>query len=153
MLLGFESDAELDLLHWKCHTLFSISDEHVTHGKKSLRMELYPSDYPGLNPKLEVNDWKKYGTLNFDIYNPEKEETMITVRIDDQKEHPDYADRYNMRFILKPGLNLIRIPLDSLITSGTHRQLNLTKIYKFLIFMVHPQRKYVLYIDHVRLVP
>ena len=151
-LFDFETDAELDQLRWKCFTLFSLSDEHVAHGNRSLRMELYPSDYPGLNPILGVNDWCKYTAICIDIYNPEKEKTMISIRIDDQKENPGYADRYNERFILKPGLNHIHIPLKSLTTTGTHRPLNLKKIYRLLIFMAHPQKKYVLYVDYIHLV-
>lgn len=152
VLFDFESDAELDQVQWKCYTLFSLSKKHATHGTKSLKMELYPSDYPGLTPKLAINDWRKFKAIGFDVYNPEKKETAIVIRIDDQKEHPDYADGYNKRFVLKPGPNHIRIPLDSLITSGTNRQLNLETIYKFIIFMVQPQKKYVLYIDYIQLV-
>lgn len=151
VLFDFESDAELDLFHWKCHTLFSLSNENVTHGMKSLRLELYPSDYPGLAPKLGTNNWSRYKTISFDIYNPENAETSISVRIDDKKDYPNYEDRYNKSFILKPGLNQMNIPLNYLITSGTRRTLDLKNIYRFLIFMAHPQKKFVLYIDYVRL--
>lgn len=152
VLFGFETEAELDQLQWECYTLFSLSKKHATHGKKSLKMELYPSNYPGLTPKLTINDWRKFKSIGFDIYNPEKRQIMITVRLDDQKQPPTYADRYNKRFALKPGLNHIRIPLDSLITSGTQRPLNLKKIYKIIIFMVRPQKKHVLFIDYIRLI-
>ena len=152
VLFDFESEAELDRFHWKCHTLLSLSNENVTHGQKSLRLELYPSSYPGLSPKLKVNDWRGYKAVCFDIYNPENEETSIAIRIDDLKEHPDYKDRYNKSFILKPGLNHMNIPLDSLITSGTHRSLDLKNIYRFLIFMSRPQKRFVLYIDYIRLI-
>lgn len=152
ILFDFETDAELDRIHWKCFTLFSLSDEHVTHGAKSLRMELYPSSWPGWTPMLEVNDWHKYNAISFDLYNPEDEEIPVAVRIDDIEDYPDFADRYNQRFILKPGINNVQIPFETLLTSGTKRPLDLGKIYRFLIFMGHPERKYVLYLDYVRLV-
>ena len=152
VLSDFESDADLDRFHWKCHTLFSLSNENVTHGDKSLRLELYPSDYPGLALKLGMNNWSRYKILSFDISNPEDEETSISVRIDDKQDYPNYADRYNKSFIIKPGLNRLNIPLTSLITSGARRPLDLKKIYRFLIFMSHPQKKSVLYIDYVHLV-
>ena len=152
VLFDFESDTDLDRFHWKCHTLFSLSNENATHGFKSLRLELHPSDYPGLAPKLDTNDWRRYKTLSFDIYNPEDVDTSIAVRIDDKKDYPDYEDRYNKSFILKPGLNRLNIPLNSLITSVTRRTLDLKNIYRFLIFMAHPQKKHILYIDYIRLV-
>jgi len=152
VLFDFESDAEFDRFHWKCHTLFSLSDEHVTHGKKSLRVELYPSDYPGLTPTLGENDWRDYKVLSFDIFNPEEGALTITVRIDDRKDYPNYEDRYNKGFILEPGMNHMSIPLDSLVTSGKDRKLNLKKIYRILIFMTRPEKRVVLYMDYIRLV-
>jgi hypothetical protein len=152
VIFDFESDAELDQFHWKCHTLFNLSDKNVTHGTKSLRLELYPSDYPGLAPMLKVNDWRRYKAFLFDIYNPEDEGIPFIVRIDDKKDLPTYGNRYNKSFILRPGLNRIKIPLNSLITSGTQRTLDLKNIYRFIFFMSNPQRKFVLFIDYIRLI-
>ena len=153
VLFDFESDSELDRFHWRCHTLFSLSDEHVTHGARSLRLELYPSDYPGLKPMLEENDWRGYKALCFDIYNPDEKELRISVRIDDREDYPNYDDRYNRTFILRPGMNRMRISLDTLVTSGTRRKLDLSKIYRVVIFVARPERRVVLYVDYLRLTP
>ena len=152
VLFDFESDAELDRIHWKCHTLFSLSGEHVSHGGRSLKLELYPSDYPGLTPMLEENDWRGYKALSFDVYNPEGKEIRLTVRIDDLEDYPDYGDRYTSSFRLQQGMNQVSIALDSLVTSGTDRKLDLGNIYRVLVFVVRPERKVVLYFDYIRLV-
>ena len=152
ILFDFESDSELEQIQWKCHTLFSLSSDHTTHGKRSLKMELYPSDYPGLDPKLEEKDWRGYKALCFDIYNPEEKNVQMSVRIDDQKDYPEYKDRYNKSFILNQGMNQISIPLDTLITSGKDRNLTLKNIYRLLIFTSNPEKKVVLYIDYIRLI-
>ncbi len=152
LLFDFESDAELDRFHWRCFTLFSLSGELATHGESSLRLELYPSDYPGLAPIIERRDWRGYKALCFDIYNPDHRELPIAVRIDDRKDYPNYKDRYNKSFILKPGMNRMRISLDTLVTSGTDRKLDLKNIYRVLIFMARPERTVVLYVDYIRLV-
>jgi hypothetical protein len=151
MLFDFESQGELDRIHWKCHTLMSLSEEHVSRGSKSLKLELYPSGYPGLAPMISDNDWQMYKALCFDVYNPEQTELRITVRIDDQKDYPEYKDRYNKSFGLKIGMNRLGIPLDTLVTSGTKRQLDLKHIYRFLFFMVDPKEKHTIYVDNVRL--
>jgi len=54
--------------------------------------------------------------------------------------------------VLMPGANQVKIPLNSLKTSGTERSLDLKNIYRFLIFMSHPDKRYVLYLDYFRLV-
>lgn len=151
VLSDFESDHDLDCFDWKCYTLFTLSSQNATHGSKSLKLVLYPSDYPGLAFKLRMNNWSKYRILSFDIYNPADEEVSITVRIDDKKDCPNSDDRYTKSFILKSGLNNLNIPLDSLITSDAKRILDLKNIYTFLIFVSHPQKKYVLYLDYVHL--
>jgi len=151
VLSDFESEADLDRVQWRCHTLFSLSDEHVTNGSKSLKLVLYPSDYPGITFELAMHDWSKYEILSLDIYNPQEEVISLAMRIDDMKGYPDFEDRYNNSFPIKPGMNYLRIPLASLTTPGTKRMLNLKNIYRCLIFMGHPLKKHVLYIDYVHL--
>jgi len=151
ILFDFETDEELDRFHWNCHTLFALSDQHATHGSKSLRLELYPSEYPGLAPMIKDTDWSSYGVLRFDVYNPNGRDIPLSVRIDDKEKYPSYADRYNKGFVIKPGANTITIPFDSLITSETKRQLNLKKVYRVLVFMTKPKEKSTLYVDYIRL--
>jgi hypothetical protein len=151
LFFDFESDSELDRFYWKCHTLFSLSDEHVSHGERSLKLELYPSNYPGLEPLLDKNDWKNHKWLSFDVYNPQRGEIQLNVRLDDQENYPDYPDRFNKVINLKPGMNSLKIQLDTLVTSGTERHLDLNNIYRMFIFLVRPERKMILYVDYVRL--
>jgi hypothetical protein len=151
MLLDFESDTDLDKFYWRCHVLYSLSDNHVTHGARSLKMDLFPSEYPGLGFQPSVKDWRAYNNLHFDIFNPSKNQMQINLRIDDKKDYPDYADRYNESITVEPGHNHIIVPLDKLITSGTSRSMDLANIQMMLIFMVSPQRKQTLFIDAVRL--
>lgn len=152
VLIDFETDADLDRVHWKCHTLMGLSSEHATHGKGSLRLELYPSDYPGFEPLLDQKDWREYRTLCFDVFNPSERRVSITLRIDDRKERPDYRDRYNNPIMLNPGMNRITIPLGTLITTGTGRDLDLGTIERLILFTVSPPRRVLLYLDHLRLV-
>lgn len=151
VLFDFENDSELDCLHWNCRALYALANEHATHGLRSLRLELYPSDYPGFKPILKKNDWRGYKRLCFDIYNPQGYSVRTAIRIDDSKEASDYYDRYNKGLALLPGMNHISIPLDSLAASGKARSLNLGTICNFLIFTLHPKEKVVLYVDYVRL--
>jgi hypothetical protein len=151
VLNDFETDADLDRVHWQCRTLFSLSSEHVTSGEHSLKMELFPADYPGLSLKLDEHDWSRFGSVVFDIFNPQDETLEITVRIDDRPDYPDYADRHNGRHALLPGGNHIRIPMSSLRTSGSGRPLNLKTIKRFLFFLVDTQKIYTFYVDKIRL--
>jgi hypothetical protein len=149
-LADFESDAELDTLHWRCKTLFSLSDEHATHGRKALKMELYPSDYPGLSFVPQVKDWRGYRELAFDVFVPPDGPGSISVRIDDDKKNTAYGDRFNKRFLLQQGDNRIVIPLADLKASDGRRALEVSHIERVLIFAVSPPKKNVVYLDAVQ---
>ncbi len=146
----FEAEEILDTLSWKCKTIFSISDKHATSGQKCLEMDLYPSPYPGIALNKFNPDWSNHKTLNFDIYNQEEIPLRLAIRIDDAKD-PSYDDRYNHPVVLNPGTNYISIPLDSLITSGRNRNINLTSVQRVIFFLVQPEEKQTIYLDNVRL--
>ena len=151
MLHDFESDSELDQLHWSCHSLCTLSGEHATHGSKSLKLELFPSEYPGMDFSPRVKDWRGHKALCLDVFNPSKQQVQLTLRIDDKKNFPDYDDRYNKSFIINPGTNNIAIPLDSLTASRTNRQLDPAHIERIFIFGAHPHDKTTLFIDAIKL--
>lgn len=151
ILFDFETDKELDSFYWKCPILFGLSDEHVTHGIKSLRLEMFPSEYPGLAPKLADTDWRGYRELIFDVFNPQKRDIHLAVRIDDRKDYPEYDDRFTGSFVLIPGSNVVRISLRSLVTPGG-RPLDKKKISRIFVFMNNPKERTVVYFDYFRLV-
>lgn len=152
VLFDFETDGELNRLNWKCYSLFSLSRHHATHGVKSLKMEFFPSDYPQLLTKTKRNDWRGFSLFRFDVFNPQKRDVQITVRIDDRKKYPAYGDRYSKSLILHPGKNIVTIPLETLKTSVTERNLELQSIYRFFIYKAQPKEKIILYVDNIRLI-
>jgi hypothetical protein len=151
-LNDFETDADLDRIHWSCHQLYALSVEHVTGGSRSLEMKLYPADYPGLALKLSHRDWRRHAAIALDIFNPQPEALEITVRIDDKTDYPEFEDRYNERFTVAPGATVVRIPLETLRTSGgERRRLDLSRVYRFMFFLVDNRELRTLFVDHIRL--
>lgn len=147
----FETDADLDNLNWKCRTLFTLSSDHVTHGNRSLAVTFHPSMYPGTSFKKVPENWKDYKFLAVEIFNPESQGPLsVTLRVDDKGDTPEYNDRYNLRIELQPGINHIRIPLESLKTPE-NRPLDLGHIHALLIYLVNPQETKVIYLDYLRL--
>lgn len=151
IIFDFETDKELNQLNWKCHTLLTLTDEHVTHGTKSLKLDLFPSEYPGLEHKLIDKDWRGFKDLQFDVYNSQNKTIYLSLRIDDKKNSPDYHDRYQKVFELKPGHNTLVVGLGSLTTSGSNRLIDLSNIYRLMLFLSQPKSKVTLYFDHIRL--
>ena len=147
----FETEASLDALYWRCKTIYTLSDQNVTSGRKCLKLEVYPSSNPCLGLSNFHPDWSGYDTLRFDIYNQEDIPLQLTIRIDDTKDIPSYNNRYNNTVTLYQGANHVSIPLNSLITSDAKRKLNLSRIERVLLYLEQSREKRTLYLDNLRL--
>lgn len=152
----FEREDDLDELGWTCRTLFRLSDRFATSGSRSLEVEFFPDrtgsgeSYPGLTLHRFDEDWSRRRTLALEVFNPEPRSLGLTVRIDD-REHPEYPERYNARHAVAPGRNRIRIPLASLVTSGSRRALDLHSVRAVYFFLANPTERHVLLFDNLRL--
>jgi hypothetical protein len=151
LLFDFESDEELNNFEWQCRTLMFLSSEHVTHGNQSLKLELYPSDYPGITPILEKEDWRNYRSFAVDMYNPLGTDIVLSVRLADHVGYRDDAECFKQNIILRPGANHLQIPLRSLKASVSHRLLDLSSVRNMVLFVESPQEKIVLFTDYWRL--
>jgi len=151
ILFDFESDADLEKLNWKCHKWFERSREHATSGQYSLRVELPPGQCPGILFNGIKNDWSKNRYLKMDVFNPSDDKFIFHIRIDDQKSGWDYDKRFDYNFALKPGMNHLSIPTDSIKTNIKPRPLDLKNIKRFMAFIpINPHRR-EFYIDNIRL--
>lgn len=151
ILFDFESDSDLESLNWECHKWFERSEAHVTSGKYSLKVVLPPCQYPGINFRGVREDWSKSNFFKIDVFNPSEERFNFHIRIDDHKSGWEYAHRFDTDFELKPGMNSISIPMDSIKTNINHRPLNVKKIKRLMVFVPNNNKRREIYIDHIRL--
>ena len=86
-----------------------------------------------------------------DVFNPSEERFNFHVRIDDHKSGWEYANRFDADFNLKPGINNISIPTNSIQTNIRHRSLNLKGIKGMMIFLTNNTKPRELYLDNIRL--
>jgi hypothetical protein len=86
-----------------------------------------------------------------DVFNPSMEKVTFHIRIDDHKSGWEYANRFDINFGLKPGINHISIPTDSIRTNIHRRPLNLKRIERMMVFIPNNSKQRELYIDNLRL--
>ena len=151
ILFDFESESELEKLNWECHKWFEITKENVTSGKHSLKMTLPPGRYPGIDFQGLKKDWSKGNYLKMDIFNPGEAGLKLHIRIDDSKSGWEYADRFDIKFKLRTGMNPISIPTDSIRTNIRSKPLHLAEIKRLMVLVTNNLRKRELYIDNIRL--
>jgi hypothetical protein len=151
ILIDFESEEELQQLNWECHKWFELSKENVTSGNHSLKVTLPPGQYPGIVFENLRTDWSDSKFLRMDVFNSSPEQVKFHIRIDDHKSGWEYADRFDINFALKTGMNNISVPTDTIRTNIHSRPLNLKKIKGMMVWMPSNDKTRELYLDNIRL--
>jgi hypothetical protein len=152
LLTGFEN--EVDLHQWQCPDASSVrSEQHATQGRYALQLTLSPGQYPGISlsrgsPLLA--GWDGYDVARVDVFNPQPQPVDLTVRVDD-RQSVNFGSRYNDGFVLRPGNNVIELPVHRLQTSDHSRTLDASHLNQLLIFASDLPSPTVLYFDNFRL--
>jgi hypothetical protein len=150
-LFDFESEEDLKRLNWECGKWFELSEKNATSGKYSLKIILPPGKFPGINFQEIREDWSKSKNLKMDAFNPSEDQFKFHVRIDDSQSGWEYANRFDIDFELKPGMNHISIPADSIRTNLHRRPLDLKRIKRMMVFLLSTHQRRELYLDNIRL--
>lgn len=112
VLQDFESDADLRVWDFKQKSA-RLSPDHATSGSRSLRISA--DEY--LNSFRFPKDWSGYDTLEIDAFVESADVVAGSVLVGDQAwqdKDRSYWNRHNSSFNLKPGPNVISIPVNGL---------------------------------------
>ncbi len=79
---------------------------------KCLKVEFPAGDSVGVR-LAKVADWKRYATLEFDAFNPGKEDVKFGFNVAHRRS-TNYQTRIETPFTLKPGKNHVRLGIDEM---------------------------------------
>jgi VanZ family protein len=126
-------------------------------GRASLRVRLEASQtYPGTTLTHAFGNWEGYAALELSLYNPGPDPLRMTVSIRDlehsQNRHKGMRDRFDRTFLIQPGWNDLRIPVEDIRTAPNGRTLDLGRLTSLVIFTMHLPEDRIIHLDQVRLV-
>jgi len=147
---SFETDADLDRFVWRCGEMFERTQEFVTHGQFGLRLEIFFGKDPGLKPMLYETDWSRFRALQFDVFNPQGDTLIFTMKIAKDR-YAEYSECVDRQIQIPPGRQHFDIPLDSLVLNSGKGKLDLSEIGLCKIILPNPQKKCVLFFDDLHL--
>ena len=126
----------------------------AAHGRFSLRVQLTTATYSGASLFYFPHDWRGYTTLNFSVYNPDKQELPLHCRIHDvhHRQHGmRFSDRFHQLFALHPGWNRCQVSLADVRTAPRTRLMDMAHIESFAFFVVRQRKGHIIYVDNVYL--
>ncbi len=154
-LATFETPFEIS--RWEAHNAAIAIDNHIkSEGKSSLRMDVNIDGFSGAFLRFFPRDWRDFAKISFKVYTPRKEGVGILCRINDfdfRRNGWHRSDRYGHKFFLKPGWNLIEIPLEEVEKAPATRRMNLAEIESIGIMTYYIFDPQSLYLDDIRLHP
>lgn len=153
LLSGFEKEAEIK--RWSAGHQVEISkvSSPRVQGKYAIKITLTTEKYSGLSLRYFPHDWSGWNALAFNVFNP-GQPLILHYRVHDfqhSTKMQDYTDRFNGRVALGYGWNEIIIPLTDIIEAPDHRDMDMTKICDFGLFVSQQTEKRILFLDNVRL--
>ncbi|HEB54744.1 MAG TPA: VanZ family protein [Gammaproteobacteria bacterium] len=152
LLSSFETPFELD--RWQGSAPMTIRHIPSIATGHILQITLSKARYSGVDLKYFPRDWRKYKTLELNIYNPQAQPLPITCRIHDLQHAQgmqQYSDRYNHRFLLTAGWNKIDIDLNDVAFAPRHRKMDMGQIQNLDIFVMSLPQPRVIFLDNIKL--
>jgi hypothetical protein len=110
-----------------------------------------PGEYPSFTCVEPVPDWTGYRFLSFELYSTEDNPIDLTFKVEDMAHNECYDDRFNQIVVVKPGVNQVVIPLDSVRQAPVSREMDLTSIALFSLFAGRTEKPFVMYVDNFQL--
>jgi len=148
LLSGFENRFELD--RWG---RLSQDDFVAIQGKYSAKIELTTQQYSGVSLHYFPGDWSGWNRLVFSVYNPGFP-LELHFRVHDNLHtgnNQKYDNRFNGATLLQKGWNEVSVPLVDILNGPRGRQMDLTKIRGFGIFVIRQSGNRTIYLDNVYL--
>jgi hypothetical protein len=100
--------------------------------------------FPGVAWERPAPDWRGFDSLVLDLANPGTEVLVLSLRIEDMHHDLGFADRFNRRITLEPGIrHQACIPLPAIENAPRNREMDLSAIARVMLFAgaeAHGQR-------------
>lgn len=122
-------------------------------GQKVGKLKIKARVHSGFKIQEPYPDWRSYKFLAFDIFSAMPSDTKVEIKITDFGGGETYSDRFNREIPLKPGHNEVRIPIEDIRRAPAGREMDMTAIQAISLFTQQPDKKLLLYLGNIQLIP
>jgi len=127
----------------------------ATHdGEPLLEVVHDTQQYSGIELLSLISVWRGYQTLQIDVLNPSVQSLDITCFVEDGEHYSNgaaYNDRFNRRFTLHAGWNLLSVPLPDIESAPATRRMQMDDLEHLACFTISLPAPSTLYYREIRL--
>jgi hypothetical protein len=154
VLSDFSTPFELE--RWKGNGKREVVEGYAGKPGKQMKISLQRRRYAGVGMEYMPADWSSYRFVNLDIYSEYEKPLSITVRVHDDRHQtvkPTYLfnDRFNKRFKLFKGWNMVKVDLAEVKQAPRKRAMDMQKIADISFFLSSVKSPKTLYLDRIYL--
>lgn len=113
------------------------------------RLELRPGSYSGITFDEPYPDWRGHRSLVLTIVSDLDVPLPMAVRVHDAAHDHRYADRFNRRLLVQPGVNRFVIPIDDIRKAPDRREMDLRRVRGIILFAYRLTRRTHVYLGPV----
>lgn len=143
--------------------------DFLKYGLSTIRLTAAPPGWPAPAPRRVARvlfsasrlphvvleeprpDWSGYATLAFEVFLSEQRPVIVRVAVDDRLDRLERAARFDRPYVLRPGLNRFRIPLDEIRRGPLMRALDTDHVRVIMLYVTMLDRPVELYLGPIRL--
>ena len=118
------------------HASMRISRQAAT-GRKIAHVTLLEGAWPGIIMHDIWPDWRAYTSLVIELGLSGDLPLDVNIRVHDRLHslgRQPHNDRFNMEYVLRPGMHTLRVPLTRILNGPVNRQMDLAAIDGIAIF-------------------
>ncbi len=113
------------------------------------RLRFDADQYPGVSIIEPEENWLSYRNLHLRVYSENESDIVLVMRVHDDSHTQEYDDRFNKRYVIRPGLNEIVVRLSDVRTAPVDREMDLMNIAGVEFFLVDVKTSLFLEVSNI----
>lgn len=105
--------------------------------------------WPGVTVRELYPDWTEMKAYRMQVFSTRDHPVHLTLRIEDSLHNYRRNDRFNRTLTIEPGLNDVSIPLQEIRDAPAGREMDLSQIWRLILFTSRPEEPLQLHISDI----
>lgn len=132
----FEEEWFSRFVHLNNTEFVGETNPEADEGEALHQIRFDPGKYSGIDIVEPEKNWSTYQKLQFEVHSNNAVDITLVLKVVDKMHNQSYNDRFNQRFIIRPGFNEMTVDLRQIRDAPVARELDLSNISGVQLFLL-----------------